>query len=120
MISKESDSSGNPFDLGNAIEISFRRIVFFNRGDSETKFISSLAIEEGFEITQCSDFNNLQNLIKASKFEVIIVDVELASSMIEEFLTWLSKLGNSKPYLILSLNRDSGYNVSNLIQYGVD
>ena len=120
MISKESDSSGNPFDLGNAIEISFRRIVFFNRGDSETKFISSLAIEEGFEITQCSDFNNLQNLIKASKFEVLIIDVELASSRIDEFLTWLSKLGNSKPYLILSLNRDSGYNVSNLIQYGVD
>ena len=50
----------------------------------------------------------------------MICDVPSSSSSLEDLLGWVSKLGNSKPYLILNISRDSEINFSKLIHYGID
>ena len=120
MISKESDSSGNLHNLDDIIDIDLARIVLFADDQKYSRHISTLAIQEGFEVTTCSDFASLQNLIKSTKFDALICDVPTLSSRLEDLLGWVSKLGNSKPYLILNISRDSEINFSKLIHYGID
>ena len=120
MISKESDSSGNLNNFDDIIDIDLARIVFFTNDQKYSRNISTLAIQEGFEVTTCSDFTSLQNLIKSTKFDSLICDVPSSSLSLEELLGWVSKLGNSKPYLILSIARNSEINFSKFIHYGID
>ena len=120
VISKESDSSGNLHNLDDIIDIDLSRIVLFTEDRKYSRHISTLAIQEGFEVTTCSDFASLQNLIKSTKFDALICDVPTSSSTLEDLLGWVSKLGNSKPYLTLNISRDSEINFSKLIHYGID
>ena len=50
----------------------------------------------------------------------MICDVPSSSLSLEELLGWVSKLGNSKPYLILSIARNSEINFSKFIHYEID
>ena len=120
MIGKESDTSGNLHNLDDIIDIDLSRIVLFTDDQKYSRHISTLAIQEGFEVTTCSDFASLQNLIKSTKFDALICDVRSSSLRLEDLLGWVSKLGNSKPYLILNISRDSEINFSKLIHYGID
>ena len=120
MISKESDSSGNLNNFDDIIDIDLARIVLFTNDQKYSRNISTLAIQEGFEVTTCSDFTSLQNLIKSTKFDSLICDVPSSSLSLEELLGWVSKLGNSKSYLILSIARNSEINFSKFIHYEID
>ena len=120
VISKESDSSGNLNNFDDIIDIDLARIVLFTNDQKYSRNISTLAIQEGFEVTTCSDFTSLQNLIKSTKFDSLICDVPSSSLSLEELLGWVSKLGNSKPYLILSIARNSEINFSKFIHYEID
>ena len=120
VINQGSDNPGNLHELGGKVDIRLSRVLLIFNNRQNEKYISSMVGGQAFEVTRCSDASKVQNLIKAIKFDAIICEVNSFSSQLDDFLNSLSALGQSKPYLIFSIDRLNGEAVCDIIKNGVD
>ena len=120
MISQGSDNSGNLHEFGGKVDIRLIRVLLIFNNRKNEEYIASMVSHQAFEVTLCSDTSKVPNLIKGTKFDAIICEVNSRSSQLEDLLIWLSGLGRSKPYLIFSIDRRNEDSLCTFIQSGVD
>ena len=120
MINQGSDNQGNLHELGGKVDIRLSKVLLIFNNRQNEKYISSIVGRQAFEVTRCSDASKVQNLIKATKFDAIICEVNSASSQLDDFLAFLSGLGQSKPYLMFSIDRLNGDDVCDVVNNHVD
>lgn len=120
MINQGSDNQGNLHELGGKVDIRLSKVLLIFNNRQNEKYISSIVGRQAFEVTRCSDASKVQNLIKATKFDAIICEVNSASSQLDDFLAFLSGLGQSKPYLMFSIDRLNGDDGCDVVNNHVD